>query len=108
MDPRHLVLAIMILGILSGGGVIAADVQVNSADHNATNLDNFTTESETNVAVAGSLIVVGYNSSRQAGLLGSGAWNSLRGFAFSTGGGLTFTAGGFVLAGTAQLMREPA
>jgi hypothetical protein len=76
---------------------IAADVQVNTADHNVSDQANFTSESETSVAVAGSLVVVGYNSTKQAGLLGSGAWNSISGFAFSTDGGATFTDGGFVL-----------
>jgi len=62
--------------LLSVAG-LAADVQVNSPDHNVPNQGNFTTQSETNVAVAGSLVVVGYNSSKQVGLLGSGAWNSV-------------------------------
>jgi hypothetical protein len=59
------------------------------------------------VAVFGSLVVVGYNSSKQAGLFGSGAWNSLRGFAYSNNGGSTFTDGGFVPAGTGQLVGDP-
>jgi hypothetical protein len=75
---------------------ISADVQVNAPDHNVSNQDNFTTQSETDVAVDGSLVVVGYNSSKQAGLLGSGAWNSVSGYAFSTDGGATFADGGFV------------
>ncbi len=84
-----------------------ADVQVNAADHNAPNLANFTTESETSVAVFGSLVVVGYNSSKQAGLLGSGAWTSLSGFAYSSNGGSTFTDGGFVPVGTGRLTGDP-
>lgn len=85
----------------------AADVQVNAADHNAPNLGNFTTESETSVAVFGSLVVVGYNSSKQAGLLGSGAWDSLSGFAYSSNGGSTFTDGGFLPPGTGKLIGDP-
>lgn len=87
---------------------MAADIQLNAPDHNAINLGNFTTESETNVAISGSSIVVGYNSSKQAGLLGSGAWNSLSGYAFSTDGGATFTDGTFVPGGTNKLMGDPA
>ena len=86
----------------------AAEVQVNSVDTNATNLDNFTTESETNVAIAGSMVVVGYNTSRQAGLLGAGSFNSLSGFAWSSDGGASFTDGGFVPAGGNVLGGDPA
>jgi hypothetical protein len=85
-----------------------SDVQVNSADHNATNLGNFTTESETSVARSGSTVVVGYNTSRQAGLLGAGMWKSLSGYAWSNNGGASFTDAGFVPAGTAQLEGDPA
>ena len=45
---------------------IAADVQVNTPDHNVSDQGNFTSESEPSVAVAGSLVVVGYNSTKQA------------------------------------------
>jgi hypothetical protein len=93
--------------LLSVAG-IAADVQVNSPDHNVSNQGNLTTQSESNVAVAGSLVVVGYNSTKQAGLLGSGAWNSLSGYAYSTDGGLTFTDGGFVPAHGNKLKGDPA
>ncbi len=89
-------------------GVQAADVQVNSVDTNATNLDNFTTESETNLAIAGSVVVVGYNTSRQAGLLGAGSFNSLSGFAWSSDGGSSFTDGGFVPGGGNVLEGDPA
>jgi len=72
VDPRSAILfALSFYCLLSVAG-LAADVQVNSPDHNVSNQGNFTTESETNVAVAGSLVVVGYNSSKQVGLLGSG------------------------------------
>jgi hypothetical protein len=87
---------------------ISADVQVNAPDHNVSNQDNFTTQSETNVAVASSLVVVGYNSSKQAGLLGSGAWKSLSGYAVSTDGGVTFTDGGFVPPNGNHLVGDPA
>ena len=50
--------------LLSVAG-IAADVQVNAPDHNLPHQGNFTSESETSVAVAGPLVVVGYNSTKQ-------------------------------------------
>lgn len=88
---------------------LAQDVQVNSKDSNAPNLSNFTTESETSVARTGSLIVIGYNTSRQAGLVGAGAITSLSGYAYSTNGGLSFVDGGFVPAsGTFVLQGDPA
>jgi hypothetical protein len=73
-----------------------ADVQVNAPDHNVNNQNNNTTQSETNVAISGSNVVVGYNSSKEAGLLGMANWHSLSGFAYSTNGGASFTDGGFV------------
>jgi hypothetical protein len=93
--------------LLSVAG-IAADVQVNSPDHNVSNQGNFTTQSEPNVAVAGSLVVVGYNSSKQVGLLGSGGWNSVSGYAYSTDGGSSFTDGGSVPANGNRLEGDPA
>src|SRR5437762_5697813 len=69
---------------------MAADVQVNARDHDVSNQGNFTTESETSVAVAGSLVVVGYNSTKQGAQLGSAGWNSMSGHAFSTDGGAIF------------------
>src|SRR2546430_13699926 len=92
VDPRSAFLVALSFYCLLSVAGIAADVQVNSPDHNVPNQGNFTTQSETNVAVAGSLVVVGYNSSKQVGLLGSGAWNSVSGYAYSTDGGLTFQA----------------
>src|SRR5262249_14295039 len=73
--------------LLSVAG-IAADVQVNSQDHNAPDLDNTTTENEPTLAVAGSLVVVGYNSTKPVA-------NQFRvsQYAFSTNGGATFTDG---------------
>jgi hypothetical protein len=87
---------------------ISADVQVNAPDHNVSNQDNYTTQSETNVGVAGSLVVVGYNSTKQAALLGSANWNSLSGYAFSADGGATFTDGGFVPPNGNKLLGDPA
>ena len=52
--------------LLSVAG-IAADVQVNSPDHNVPNQGNFTTQNEPSLAVAGSLVVVGYNSTKPVG-----------------------------------------
>lgn len=84
-------------------GAMGQDVQVNSADHNATNLGNDTTESETFVARHGNLIAVGYNSSRQAGIDGLASFTSLSGIAWSTDNGQHFTDGGFVEPGTTSL-----
>jgi hypothetical protein len=95
---------------------IAADVQVNSPDHNVSNQDNFTAQNEPSVAVSSLLVVVGYNSTRQAGLRstdekclnGLFEWDSLNGYAYSTNGGLTFTDGGFVPANGNRLTGNPA
>jgi hypothetical protein len=88
---------------------LAQDVQVNSKDSNASNLSNFTTESETSVARSGSLLVIGYNTSRQAGLVGAGAITSLSGYAYSMNGGVSFVDGGFVpVSGTFVLQGDPA
>jgi hypothetical protein len=107
---RQIIFFALLLWLLRAGAAPAADVQVNSLDNNAANLGNFTTESETNVAVFGALVVVGFNSTRQAGLLGSGNWNSFMGFAYSNNGGVSFTDGGFVPAGAAgnKLVSDPA
>jgi hypothetical protein len=108
VDPRSAFLVALSFYCLLSVAGLAADVQVNSPDHNVSNQGNFTTESETNVAVAGSLVVVGYNSSKQVGLLGSGAWNSVSGYAYSTDGGLTFTDGGSVAANGNRLEGDAA
>jgi hypothetical protein len=92
--------------LLSVAG-IAADVQVNAPDHNVPDQGNITTEAETYVAVSGSLVVVGYNTTKQGAFLGS-AVNSRSGFAYSTNGGATFTDGGFVPANGNKLGGDPA
>lgn len=84
-------------------GVWGQDVQVNAPDNSASNLGNETTESETYVARNGNLIVVGYNSSHQAGFTGLATFTSLDGFAWSTNNGQSFTDGGFMVAGTTSL-----
>src|SRR5215470_17182510 len=81
--------------LLSAAG-IAADVQVNAQDHNLSDQGNFTSESETHVAVAGQLVVVGYNSTKQGREKGAADWDSINGYAFSTDGGTTFTEGGLL------------
>src|SRR2546429_9496199 len=68
---------------------IAADVQVNSPDHNVPDQGNFTTQNEPSLAVAGSLVVVGYNSTKQKG-------SNLNAYAYSRDGGGTFTDRGFL------------
>jgi hypothetical protein len=89
--------------LLSVAG-IAADVQVNSPDHNVPDQGNFTTQNEPSLAVAGSLVVVGYNSTKPVGNR-----FQLSQYAFSTDGGATFTAGGFVPAnGNRSLKGDPA
>jgi hypothetical protein len=104
---RLIAFVALLLCLLRAGAAPAQDVQVNSSDNNATNLDNFTSESETNVAVSGSLVVVGYNTTRQKGLLGMASHTGL-GFAYSTNGGASFTDGGFVPAGNNNLISDPA
>jgi hypothetical protein len=99
----------LLVATCCGWPALAQDVQANSKDSNAPNLSNFTTESETSAARRGSLIVIGYNTSRQAGLVGAGAITSLSGYAYSTNGGLSFVDGGFVPAsGTFFLQGDPA
>jgi len=78
--------------LLSVAG-IAADVQVNPPDHNARNQDNFTTQNEPTLAVAGSLVVVGYNSTKR---MGNPVQFRVSQYAVSTDGGATFKDGGFV------------
>jgi hypothetical protein len=77
--------------LLSFAGT-AADVQVNSADHNAPDQRNNTTENEPSLAVAGSLVAVGYNSTKPVNNL----FQHLSQYAFSTDGGVTFPDVGFV------------
>jgi hypothetical protein len=98
MDFRSLVQLPLFTMILSSFcySAHAQDVQVNSKDNNASNLGNNTTESETFAARKGLLVVVGYNTSRQAGLLGTGAFTSLSGYSYSKNGGATFTNSDFV------------
>jgi hypothetical protein len=106
----HLKKGFFILMLVAGCGYVssAQDVQVNSKDNNATNLGNNTTESETWVVRKGSLAVVGYNTSRQSGLLGSASWTSLSGYAYSTNGGASFVDAGFVpSSGTFLLEGDP-
>jgi WD40-like Beta Propeller Repeat len=89
--------------LLSVAG-ITADVQVNSPDHNVPDQDDTTTENEPSLAVAGSLVVVGYNSTKPVN-------NQFRvsQYAFSTNGGATFTDGGAVPAsGNGSLGGDPA
>ncbi len=86
---------------------IAADVQVNAPDNNLPDQGNYTTQSETSVAVAGPLVVVGYNSTKQGRLLLPAPWNSISGCAFSTDGGATFTDGGLVPANGNRLEGDP-
>jgi hypothetical protein len=89
--------------LLSVAG-IAADIQVNSQDHNVPDQGNFTTQSETSVAVAGSLVAVGYNSTKRSALPGSGPSSSLNGYAFSADGGANFMDRGFVPATGVNLL----
>lgn len=87
---------------------IAADVPVNAPDNNVSDQGNFTSQSEPSVAVAGSLVVVGYNSTKQAAhppcQIGGACpdpnpnhYTSISGYAFSTNGGASFTDGDVVL-----------
>ena len=86
IPPRMLPRFLLCFGlVLTAVSVSAQNKQVNKPDHNFPNLDNSTTGSETNHAVFGSTIVVGYNSSTQFASLGTN-FNSLTGYAFSTDG----------------------
>src|SRR5262245_31498413 len=78
--------------LLSVAG-IAADVQVNPPDHNAADQDNYTTQNEPSLAVAGSLVVVGYNSTKR---MGNPVQFRVSQYAVSTDGGATFPDAGFV------------
>jgi hypothetical protein len=73
-----------------------ANIQVNQADHNSGTLGDFTSETETSIAVSGSTVVVGYTTSKQAGLTDASNADSFTGFSFSTDGGASFTDAGFL------------
>jgi len=88
--------------LLSAAG-IAADVQVNSPDHNAPDQSNATTQNEPSLAVAGSLVVVGYNSTKPVG-----NHFQISQYAFSKNGGASFTDRGFVPANGNVLGGDPA
>ena len=75
-----------------GGGTPLVNVQVNNPANDTHQTDQ-TTQSETAVAVSGSNVVVGYNTSSHT-LLFLTAGSNLTGFGFSTDGGQTFTDGG--------------
>ena len=68
----------LVLGNLQSS--FAQDLQVNQPDVNLGNNDNSTTQSETNNAVSGSTVVVGWNDSRQVAAVGVGGLTSLHGF----------------------------
>ena len=74
------------------GGTPLVNVRVNNPANDTHQTDQ-TTQSETSVAVAGSNVAVGYNSS-QHGLLFLTAGADLSGYGYSTDGGQTFTDGG--------------
>lgn len=73
-----------------------ANLQVNQPDHNATNLDNNTTQSETSIAVFGPTVVVGWNDSSQVASTGLMGLTSMTGYGFSTDGGATFNDAGLL------------
>src|SRR6266571_8843990 len=91
VDPRSAFLVALSFYCLLSVAGIAADVQVNSLDHNVPDQDNYTTENEPTLVVAGSLVVVGYNSTKPVGNR-----FQVSQYAFSTNGGANFTGGGFV------------
>ncbi|HEX8650244.1 MAG TPA: sialidase family protein [Pyrinomonadaceae bacterium] len=72
------------------------NIQVNQADHNSGTLGDFTSETETSIAVSGSTVVVGYTTSKSAGLTDASSADSFTGFGFSTDGGASFTDAGFL------------
>ena len=77
-----------------GGGTPLVNVRVNAGGPNAFAIDQ-TTQSETSIAVAGSRVAVGYNTSQHA-LLFLTAGTNLSGVASSTDGGQTFQDGGVI------------
>ncbi len=74
------------------GGTPLVNVRVNNPANDTHQTDQ-TTQSETSVAVSGSNVAVGYNSS-QHGLLFLTAGADLSGYGYSTDGGQTFSDGG--------------
>src|SRR5437667_11001992 len=89
VDPRSAFLVALSFYCLLSVAGIAADIQVNSPDHNVPDQGNFTTQNEPSLAVAGSLVVVGYNSTKQKG-------SNLNAYAYSRDGGVTFTDRGLL------------
>ncbi|TMC38944.1 MAG: exo-alpha-sialidase [Chloroflexi bacterium] len=77
-----------------GGGGSLTNVRVNNPALDTHQTDQ-TTQSETAVAVAGSNVVVGYNTSSHT-LLFLTAGSNLSGYAHSANGGQTFTDGGVI------------
>jgi hypothetical protein len=76
----------------SQGGTPLVNVRVNDPANDTHQTDQ-TTQSETSVAVSGSNVAVGYNTSSHA-LLFLTAGADLSGYGYSTDGGQTFTDGG--------------
>src|SRR2546426_3150781 len=77
-----------------GGGAPLVNVRVNNPANDTHQTDQ-TTQSETSVAVSGSNVAVGYNTSQRT-LLFLTAGSNLTGYAYSSDGGQTFTDGGVV------------
>src|SRR5438094_5724471 len=75
----------------SGGGSLT-NVRVNNPANDTHQTDQ-TTKSETSIAVSGSNVAVGYNTSSHT-LLFLTAGSNRSGYAYSTDGGRTFTDGG--------------
>ncbi|HYU31114.1 MAG TPA: sialidase family protein [Thermoanaerobaculia bacterium] len=73
----------------------AQDVQMNQTDHNSSNLDNNTSQSETNHAVTASAIVGTWNDSNLFATQGV-MFTSLMGWGYSGNGGASFSDAGAV------------
>jgi hypothetical protein len=71
----------------------AQDVKMNQSDHNSSNLDNNTSQSETNHAVTANAIVGTWNDSNLFATQGV-MFNSLMGWGYSGDGGSSFTDAG--------------
>lgn len=87
---RRTFIALSLFAFLKPSLARAQDIQVNQADVNLGTLDNSTTQSETSHAIFGSIVVVGFNDTREYATTGLFDLTSITGYAYSTNGGRTF------------------
>ena len=94
MRNRVILVLLLTCGLSIAGH--AQDIQLNQPDHNASNLDNNTTNSELNHAAGPGAIIAAWNDSNQIASMGF-AFDSLMGWAYSTTGGASFVDAGIAL-----------